>query len=251
MQRSIVIKISGHQLSDSGFLQEFAEVIRAIPQPVIIVHGGGTEITQMQERLGLEPHYVDGLRVTDAETLAMVEMVLCGVVNKRLVRHLVNIGVNAMGVSGVDQGAIRAEQFATNMAFTGKIAQVREDVIQGWLAQNIVPVIAPVCIGVDSNFNVNADSVASAIAVTIHAERTIFVSNVAGVLVDGQVQMQLTVSQAEKMIADGIVFGGMIPKVQAVLEIIEAGVPEVMITDLTGLKAQQGTTFVPDTIEVY
>lgn len=251
MQKPIVIKISGHQLSDSDFLQEFAEVIKAITSPVVIVHGGGAEITQMQERLSIEPRYVDGLRVTDAETLAMVEMVLCGVVNKRLVRHLVNVGVNALGVSGVDQGLIRAERFAPDMEYTGKVADVRTDIIQGWLAQDITSVIAPVCIGETSNFNVNADSVASAISVAIGAERTIFVSNVAGILVDGQVQAQLNLTQAQQLMTDGIVFGGMIPKVQAVLEIIKSGVPEVMITDLAGLKTQQGTVFVPDSIQVH
>lgn len=250
MQKPILIKVSGHEISDPEFLGEFADVIKAIDQPVLIVHGGGAEISRMQERLGLTPRYVNGLRVTDAETLEMVEMVLCGVVNKRLVRYLVNVGVNALGLSGVDQGILRAKQLAPEMEYTGEVTNVRGDIIGSWLLEGVVPVIAPVCIGDESNFNVNADSVASAIAIAIGVDRTIFISNVEGVLVNGQVETQLTVSQAKQLIEDGTVFGGMIPKVQAVIDIIDSGVPQVVITNLNGLKTHGGTVFVRDSIHI-
>lgn len=244
----IVIKIGGNEIDDPAFLHQLAATIHELQTPVVIVHGGGKEISQLQQVMGITPQYVDGLRVTDAPSLAVVEMVLCGLVNKRLVRVLVNAGVDAVGMSGVDRGLVRAVKMRHDhhdMGFTGKIVHVSAQVITDVLAQGITPVIAPVCLGDDAptNYNVNADHVAGAIAAVIQAERVVFLTNVEGVLVDGAPVAQLTEAQAQALIADGTIFGGMIPKVKTALGVLQTGVPQAAITNLTGLKSHGGTVF--------
>lgn len=246
MTSPVLIKISGHELSDETFLKAISLFIRDYPAPVVIVHGGGAEITKMQELMGITPRYVDGLRVTDAESLAMVEMVLCGVVNKRLVRHLINAGVDALGLSGADRGLVRGKKISPEMEFTGIVDSVRSDILLALIKEGITPVIAPVCMDVDSNLNVNADMVAGAIATVIGATRTIFISNVEGVLIDGVPMEKLTAEDVRRCIQDGSIYGGMIPKVNTALEMLEAGVPEVVITNLKGLQTHGGTVFVND-----
>ena len=242
----VLIKISGHELNDEVFLTEISAFIRDYSAPVVIVHGGGAEITKMQELMGITPHYVDGLRVTDAESMAMVEMVLCGVVNKRLVRHLMNAGLDALGLSGADRGLVRGRKISAEMELTGTVDTVRGDILLSLLADGITPVIAPVCMDMDSNLNVNADVVAGAIAKAIGASRTIFISNVEGVLIDGVPAQKLAAEEVRRYIQNGIIYGGMIPKVNTALEMLDAGVPEVVITNLKGLQTHGGTVFVND-----
>jgi acetylglutamate kinase len=240
----VVIKIGGHELADDQFLTELAQVIGGWQQPVVIIHGGGKEISQLQTQMGIEPYYHNGVRVTDAASLALVEMVLCGTANKRLVRYLVNGGVDALGVSGVDRGLIRAEKMTQadlDMGFTGDVSHVRADLLLDWLQQGITPVIAPICLGPDSAYNVNADHVAGAVAAAIGAQRVVFLTNVEGVLASGQVIPSLTAAEAMQLITDGTIFGGMIPKVQTALAILDKGVPQAVITNLNGLKSGSGT----------
>ena len=245
----IVIKISGHELDSAEYVAEFAQVIREMNAPTVIVHGGGKEISTLQSRLGIEPHFIDGVRITDAESLALVEMVLCGTVNKRLVRVLVNVGVNAVGLSGVDGGMISAAKMAheaVDMGFTGEVTAVRVDLLLNLLDLGITPVIAPICLGDEHNFNVNADHVAGALAAAVEAERLVFLSNVPGVLKDmkdNQVIETLTPEQTETMIADGTIFGGMIPKVRTALHALDEDVMQAVITDLNGLRSNGGTVF--------
>ena len=159
----VVIKIGGHELADEQFLTELAQVVTGLAEPVVIVHGGGPEISHLQTQMGIAPHYLDGVRVTDRESLALVEMVLCGTANKRLVRYLVNNGVDAQGMSGVDRGMIRAEKMPhpdQDMGFTGQVTSVRGEVLLALLKAEVTPVIAPICLGPDSSYNVNADHVA-------------------------------------------------------------------------------------------
>lgn len=244
---AIVIKISGHELDDPAFLKQFAGAIRAMSgQALAIVHGGGKEISAMQTRMGIEPRYADGIRITDADSLALVEMVLCGTINKRLVRVLVNAGVDAVGMSGVDGGLVSAAKLkhgAIDMGFTGEVTAVRIDVLQDLLDLNLVPVIAPICLGDANNYNVNADHVAGAIGVAINAERLVFLSNVPGVMQDGAVISELTRAQSESLINDGVISGGMIPKVKTALDALASGVARVTITNLDGLQSGGGTTF--------
>lgn len=246
MPAPIVIKISGHELDSPDFLAELAATLKHFDTPVVIVHGGGKEITALQTRLGIEPRYVDGLRITDAESLALVEMVLCGTVNKRIVRTLVNAGIDAVGLSGVDGGLVSADKMtheSVDMGYTGEVTAVRVDLLVDMLDQGVTPVIAPICLGEDSNFNVNADHVAGAVAAALEAERLVFVSNVEGVLKDGAVIPQLTPNQVGEMIADGTIFGGMIPKVKTALESLAEGVAQAVITNLKGLSSGGGTVF--------
>jgi acetylglutamate kinase len=243
----ILIKISGHDLDDPAYLTEFAAVIKALNAPTVIVHGGGAEITAMQKVMGIEPRYVDGVRITDPDSLKVVEMVLCGTVNKRLVRYLLAAGVDALGMSGVDRGLVRARKMQVtgqDMGFTGEVVSVRGDLLLDLLGQNVTPVIAPVSLGDDSSLNVNADHVAGAIAAAISASRAVFLTNVEGVLLNGQVMPSLTIDYAQRLIDDGTIFGGMIPKVQTALHALQTGVQSAVITNLKGLKQGSGTVFV-------
>ncbi len=240
----LLIKISGHELDSPAYLDGLAEALRALSGAVVIVHGGGKEITQMQERMGITPTYHEGVRITDADSLALVEMVLCGAVNKRLVRTLVNAGINAIGLSGVDGGIVRAEKMAhatVDMGFTGSITWVNSDPVRALLDADYIPVIAPISIGRDSNFNVNADHVAGAIATVMGVDRLIFLSNVPGGLVDGMGVPRLAAAAAEALIADGTIFGGMIPKIRTAITAAASGVLAAVITDLDGLRSGGGT----------
>ncbi|MCA9893793.1 MAG: acetylglutamate kinase [Anaerolineae bacterium] len=246
MTETWVIKISGHQLDDEAFLSEFISTVANLPHHIVLVHGGGKEISQLQQRLGIEPHFADGIRVTDAESLALVEMVLCGLVNKRLVRMLVARNVAAIGISGVDMGLIEAEKLANpniDMMFTGEIKSLNIEPLKKLLDSGLTPVIAPISYSKDHNYNVNADHVTGALSSALSADRTFFISNVPGVMADGQVIGQLTPQQAEQLIHEEVIVGGMIPKVRTALDVLDAGVRRVIITDLDGLQNQTGTTF--------
>ncbi len=247
----IVIKISGHELDDADYVAEFAQVIRALNAPTIIVHGGGKEITTLSGKLGIEAKFVDGVRVTDAASLTVAEMVMGGSINKRLVRVLINAGVNALGLTGVDGGLISAVKMtheSVDMGFTGEITAVRVDLLLNLLELGLTPVIAPICLGMDNNFNVNADHVAGAVAAAVEAERLVFLSNVEGVLKDNQVIESLTPEQTAALIADGTIFGGMIPKVKTALQALDDEVAQAVITNLKGLRTGGGTVFTKDSI---
>ncbi len=254
----LLIKIGGHQLADSAFLSELAAVIHDLDQPVVIVHGGGKEISELQKTIGIKPEYVDGVRITDEPSLAVVEMILCGVVNKRLVSYLIGAGVDAIGLSGVDRGLVRAVKMHhsnIDMGFTGSATTVRREVLLDLIAQGITPVLSPICLGEDGDdlqpiYNVNADHVAGAVAASINALRLVFLTNVPGVLVDGECTSVLQASQVNTLIEDGTIFGGMIPKVKTALQALEYGVPQAAITNLDGLKTQGGTVFTLDIMAV-
>ena len=242
-----LVKISGHYLDHDALLKQFAGAVAEREEQLVIVHGGGIEITRLQERLGIEPRYEDGLRVTDAQSLSLVEMVLCGSVNKRLVRHLLNAGVDAQGLSGVDRGLVRARQMqhqSVDMQFTGTVTSVRGEVLFQLLELGVTPVIAPVSAGTDSNFNLNADPVSGALAAAIGADSVVFISNVSGVLMDAELVDRLSEVEAQELIADGTIYGGMIPKVKSALDVLSSGVPKAVITDLNGWACDVGTTFV-------
>ncbi|MCE2490900.1 MAG: acetylglutamate kinase [Anaerolineae bacterium] len=242
----LVLKIGGHDLRDEAFLCELSAVVRDLPVPLVLVHGGGVEIADLQQRLGIEPQYLQGLRVTDADSLALVEMVLCGLVNKRLVRFLVHAGVDALGLSGVDRGLLRARQMPhdqVDMGFTGEVNAVDANVIHEMLAQGVTPVVSPLCLGPDCAFNVNADHVAGALAVAIEASRIVFLTNVPGVLREGTLLQELDSGQARELIGQGIIHGGMIPKVETALQALATGVPQALVTNLDGLRQGTGTLF--------
>jgi len=242
----VVLKVGVHDLRDEVFLRDLALVVCELHLPLVLVHGGGVEIAELQRQLGIEPRYLQGVRVTDAESLALVEMVLCGLVNKRLVRLLVHAGVDALGLSGVDRGLLRARQMPhdeVDMAFTGEVKAVNTAVIHEMLAGGITPVVAPLCLGPDCAYNVNADHVAGALAVAIKASRIVFLTNVPGVLQDGRLLEELDARQTHELVGHGIIYCGMIPKVETALQALETGVPQALVTDLAGLRQNSGTLF--------
>lgn len=246
MPSPIVIKISGHELDDSAILTEFAQTVRKLDHPAVIIHGGGKEISALQTQMGIEPRYLDGVRITDEVSLALVEMVLCGTVNKRLVRAFLAAGVDALGLSGVDRGLVKALKMphpTQDMGYTGVVSEVRPEVLSDLLGQGVTPIVAPICLGEGHNYNVNADHVAGAIAGALDAERLVFLSNVEGVLLQDRVLPRLTPAQVEVMIADGSIFGGMIPKVRTALHALDDGVKQAVITNLKGLQTHGGTIF--------
>jgi acetylglutamate kinase len=246
-----VVKVSGSDLDDPAFSTQFsaavAGMVRAGLKP-IIVHGGGKELTELLTAMQVPTRFVDGLRVTDARTRDAALMVLSGLANKRLVAALMAESVDAIGVSGLDVGLIRVERLNTELEFVGRPIGVRGDLLSAWVGQGLVPVIAPMSLGTDGAiYNVNADHVAGAIAAAMDAEMLTFVTNVPGVL-NGHKSLitSLSPTQAEALITDGTVFGGMIPKVRTALEALDAGVSKVRITNLDGLLAGSGTVFVSD-----
>ncbi len=245
-QHPIVIKIGGNDLEQPGFMDDLARTVAALQAhtPCVLVHGGGRTVSRLQERLGLEPVYVNGQRVTDAASLEVVEMALSGLVNKQLTLALLHAGVDALGISGVDRGLLRVEPWSPDMGRVGRIVAVRADVLQGLCDQGVVPVVSPISMGADGRYNVNADHAAGAIAAALHAEHATFLTNVPGVQVGAQVAPYLTVSEAEALIAQGVINGGMIPKVHAALAAVTGGVQKAIITNLPGLSAGTGTVFV-------
>ena len=168
-----VIKIGGNDLDNPEFVQRLAEAVKELGQLSVLVHGGGKEIRSLQERLGLEPRYVEGLRVTDSASLEVVQMVLTGRVNKRLVAALIAEGVDAFGMSGIDRSAVKAEKLehpGGDLGWVGRVVAVRSEVFLNMLENGVTPVLSPICWGSDGSiFNVNADHVAEAVARALEA----------------------------------------------------------------------------------
>jgi len=241
----IVIKVGGNDIDRPGFVEELSAAVAHLTARTscVVVHGGGRAIDSLQQKLGLEPRYVDGQRVTDEPSLEVAEMVLSGLVNKRIVLALLAVGVDALGLSGVDRGLLRVEQMSPDMGRVGRIVEVRAVVLRALLGQGVVPVISPISAGPDGRYNVNADHAAGAIAAALTASYAAFVTNVPGVQNNGSVVPFLTLDQARDLIEDGVIFGGMIPKVAAALDAVRSGVARVVITDLAGLRAGTGTVF--------
>lgn len=244
-----VIKVGGNELDDPSFLGQFAATIaqmkRAGEQP-IIVHGGGKVLTELLAMMNVPTRFVDGLRVTDEKTRDAALMVLSGLANKRLVATLIAHGVDAVGLSGLDAALIRVEPLDEALGFVGRPIGARADLFSTWLGQGLTPVVSPMSLGTDGEiYNVNADHAAGVIARATDADLLTFVTNVPGVLDRGKTIIpQLLATQAEALIGDGTISGGMIPKVRTALEALEAGVRRVRITDLAGLIGRGGTVFV-------
>ena len=240
-----VLKIGGNQLDDPVFIAGMAQAIKRLPGTPVIVHGGGKAIKSLQQKLGIQPRTIGGLRVTDAETLQVVMMVLCGLSNLTLVAALTNAGVEAQGFNGADRGLLCARQMTHpggDLGRVGQIVSVRGDVIREALAARIVPVIAPVSLGEDGGFyNVNADLAAGGVAAGINADQVVFLTDVPGVLCEGQRLDRVTQARAQELIATGVAKDGMAVKLEAALNALEGGVRQALITNLDGLEQGIGT----------
>lgn len=241
---TLVLKIGGNDIDDPEFLGELVGIVATMRPLPVLVHGGGKEIGQLQVALGGEPQFVGGLRVTDKIALRAAEMVLCGTVSTRLVAALVQAGIDAQGLSGVDRGLIRARK-ATHadgdLGFVGTPTAVRGEILAELLHAGVIPVVAPISLGPDGTYNVNADEAAGAIAEALDDAEVVFVTNVPGVLVDGIVAEQLDRQQVLELIDGGVITGGMIPKVRSALAALDVGVESARITNLAGLESGAGT----------
>ncbi len=239
-----VLKVGGNEIDDPAFLTGFAQAVARMDDLPIIVHGGGKEIADLQVKFGLTPHFIEGLRVTDETSLAIAEMVLSGRVNKRIVVALLEAGADAIGLSGVDRGVVRVKKMdhpSGDLGRVGQVTTVRGDVLCEFIHQRVIPVISPISLGDDGAYNVNADSVACAIASVVNADAVVFCTNVAGVMQGNRVLPTLTAAQAKSLIASQVIRGGMIPKVRAALDAIVTGAKAARITNLEGLANNSGT----------
>lgn len=212
-----VVKVGGNEVDDAEWVARLAREVAGYAGQVVVVHGGGKEVTALQRTLGAEPEWKDGLRVTSPEGMRAVAMVLSGLVNKRIVSALLTAGADAVGVSGEDGGLLRAIVARGGaMGRIGEIERVRAELLRAWIGQGLTPVISPVSRGRDGGpLNVNADDAAAAVAGAMDAGELLFVSNVPGVLANGETVAEIAVDQVERLIDDGTAQGGMAPKLRA------------------------------------
>ncbi|MCI7015263.1 MAG: acetylglutamate kinase [Campylobacter sp.] len=232
-----VIKYGGAAQTDEGLKNDFARdivLLQLVGIKVVIVHGGGKKINSLLDKLNIESHFEDGLRVTNKDTMEVVEMALSGLINKEITSLLVAHGARAVGISGKDDGLLRASAFnLEKYGFVGKIDAVNEAVINALLKEDIIPVIAPIALGANTtSYNINADLAASAIAAKLRASKAIFLSDIKGVLdKNGELISKLDEAKIAELKNNGTISGGMIPKLEASLECIKAGAKAVHIID--------------------
>jgi acetylglutamate kinase len=246
---TFVIKYGGHAMGDETAAKQFASDVVLLKQVginPIVVHGGGPQIGQMLERLKIHSNFIDGLRVTDAATVEIVEMVLSGSINKQIVSAIGDAGGMAIGLSGKDGRLIVARKLRRtirdpdsniekilDLGFVGEPQQINAEILESFEDSDVIPVVAPIGVGKNGEtYNINADTAAGAIAGAIGAARLLLLTDVAGVL-DKQKQLlpKLTASQARRLIADGTAQGGMIPKIETCLDAVEQGVDAAVILD--------------------
>ncbi len=236
MQSPVVIKYGGHAMDKPELARAFADDIRRLAgqgRPCAVVHGGGPQISALLKRLAIESRFVNGLRVTDEETMLAVEMVLSGQVNKSVVALLAAQGVRAAGISGRDGGLLQARVKDPALGLVGEVAAVDPALPACLAAAGFVPVIAPVANGPDGQaLNVNADTAAGALAGSLKAEYFILISDVPGVLdAGGCLLPELSRADIGRLKKDGVITGGMIPKVDACLNALDAGTKRALILD--------------------
>jgi acetylglutamate kinase len=247
-RQTVVVKYGGHAMGDPALAAAFAQDIVLLKQArvnPIVVHGGGPQIAGMLKRLQLKSEFVNGLRVTDKPTVEVVEMVLSGLINKEIVTAINLHGGKAVGISGKDARLMIARKItqmpdpasnlmqAVDIGYVGDPEEVNPDLLEVMSGSDLIPVIAP--IGISRNgetLNINADTFASALAARMKAKRLLLLTDVAGVLDRaGRLIAQLTIEQARKLIREGVISGGMIPKVEGCVAVVEAGVEAVVIID--------------------
>lgn len=233
---TVVIKLGGHAMGSDEAMDSFARdvvLMRQVGINPVIVHGGGPMINAMLKKLDIQSEFVNGKRVTDAETVEVVEMVLSGVVNKRIVQAINRQGGRAVGLSGKDADLMLCKQTNPDLGFVGTPAQMNPKILHDLFRSSVIPVIAPLGAGLDGEtFNVNGDTAAGAIAGALRADRLLLLTDVAGVKDgEGTVLTELTADQIRQMTQDGVIAGGMIPKTETALDALNEGVRAVVILD--------------------
>lgn len=247
--KAVVVKYGGHAMGDASLSAAFARdivLMRQVGINVVVVHGGGPQIGAMLDKVGVESEFVDGLRVTTAEAVGVVEMVLSGQVNKSIVAQIAAEGGRAVGLSGKDGGLVRVRKLSrttrdpdsniekvVDLGFVGEPEQVDPYILEAMSDKGIIPVVAPIGWDAEGNtYNVNADTVAGAVASALNASRLLMLTDVAGVLdKSGKLIQELTVSDCKALQADGTLSGGMIPKIETCIDAVNQGVEGAVIID--------------------
>ena len=237
--KTVVIKYGGNAMVNEHLKEQVMEdivLLWLIGVKVVLVHGGGPEISDLMAKLGKVPEFVDGLRVTDKETVDIVQMVLAGKVNKSLVSLLESKGGHAMGISGIDGGLIKATVKNPKLGYVGKITGVNITPVEDLLGKGYIPVISTVASDNEGNvYNINGDTAAARIAGALNAERLIMMTDIAGLLKDKDDPSTLiphvTIEEAEELKKQGVISGGMIPKIDCCIDAISHGVKNVVIMD--------------------
>ena len=243
----ILVKFGGHAMGEAETIRSFADdmvLLHQVGACPVVVHGGGPQIGAMLKKLDIQSEFINGLRVTDADTVSVVEMVLCGAINKSIVGALQMAGGRAVGLSGKDSNLITARKLGQakgdsniedniDLGFVGEPADIDTSVLDALIAGGMTPVIAPVAPSKDgATYNINADTAAGAIASAMNATRLLMLTDVSGVLnKDGEHIQKLTISDARALIADGTINGGMIPKVETCIDAVEGGAEAAVILD--------------------
>lgn len=247
--KTIVVKYGGNAMTDEKLKQGFARdvvLMKLVGMNPIIVHGGGPQISNLLERVGKESKFIDGMRVTDSETMDIVQMVLGGLVNKEIVSLINHNGGNAVGLTGKDATLIRARKLKfksklpemnapeiIDIGHVGEVASIQPEVVDMLTHGNFIPVIAPIGVGEDGeSYNINADLVAGKLAEALNAEKLILLTNTPGLLnKDEEVLTGLNADKVDALIEDGTIHGGMLPKIRCALEAVESGVTSAHIID--------------------
>ena len=246
---SVVIKFGGHAMGEQASIEAFSSdivLLRQVGAKPVVVHGGGPQIGSMLERLKMESNFIDGLRVTDQQTISIVEMVLAGAINKSLVASIASSGGMAVGISGKDGNLIKAKKLAhktrdsdsaienlVDLGYVGIPQKVDTQVLDALIGSGMIPVVAPLGLGVDGKtYNINADTAAGSIASALGASRLIMLTDVEGVLdASGKLIPRLSIGQARQLISSGVINGGMIPKVETCIEAVNSGAGAAVILD--------------------
>ena len=247
--RTFVVKYGGHAMGDPEAARNFAEdvvLLKAVGINPVVVHGGGPQIGAMLKKLGVESRFVDGLRVTDKATADIAEMVLSGAINKELVGWIAAAGGKALGISGKDAGLVTARKVerttkdpdsnieqAVDLGFVGEPATIDTTILETASKAGMIPIVAPIAAGQDGHtYNINADTMAGAIASALNAARLFLLTDVTGVLdKDGKLLTDLTPADVARLKADGTISGGMIPKLETCVQAVEAGCEAAVVLD--------------------
>ncbi|WP_294512092.1 acetylglutamate kinase [uncultured Intestinimonas sp.] len=238
--KTIVVKYGGNAMISEELRQAVISdiiLLHLVGIQVVVVHGGGPEISAMLKKIGKESKFVDGLRYTDAETMEVVQQVLCGKVNKDLVATLNAVGGRALGLCGMDAGLFQAKKLDEKYGLVGEMVQVAPAIVNDALADGYIPVVSTVAQGVDGEtaYNINADTAAAKLAVALGAEKLILLTDVRGLLRDPKDESTLLpvveLSKVPGLIKDGVIQGGMIPKVDCCVEAVRSGVKNAVILD--------------------
>ena len=247
--KTLVIKYGGNAMESEELKTGFARdivLMKAVGINPVVVHGGGPQIADLLKRLNIESQFIEGMRVTDDETMDVVEMVLGGQVNKDIVNLINSHGGNAIGLTGKDARLIRARKLKVtrqdpdmqkpeiiDIGQVGEVASVNTDLLHMLVQGDVIPVIAPIGVGPNGeSYNINADLVAGKVAEALHAEKLILLTNIAGLMdKQGKVLTGLTTTQVDELIADGTIYGGMLPKIRCALDAVQGGVHSAHIID--------------------